>query len=517
MDGASKFVRGDAIAGLVIAGINILGGFFIGVVQQGTDVETAARTYTLLTVGDGLVAQLPALLVSTAAGIIVTRAGSGADLGSEVTRQLLTSPRVLWLVSGVLGALALVPGLPFLPFIALAGAAGGLAIAGRPPVDAADGESAGATRPTDERPEELLALDVMELEVGFELVPLVEPVDAAAGGDLVEHIRALRRQLAREMGFIAPPIHIRDNLRLRPNEYVILVKGTEVARGELRAGAWLAINPGTVATPVEGVPTREPAFGLDALWVSGAERERAEFAGYTVVDGASVVVTHLTEIVRQHAYELLGRQEVQQLLDGVARTRPKVVEELVPHQLSLGGVQKVLQGLLREGVSIRDLLTVLETLADHAPRTKDPEVLTEHVRQALGRAITRRFLGRDGTLSLVTLAAPVERLLLDALQRTDDGTLLALEPAVAQRLVARLAEWVERFAAQQLSPLLLCSTSVRPHVRRLVERALPALAVIAPGEITSSVRLRALGVVTLDETARGVETRGVGIPEGAAA
>src|SRR5579883_1315768 len=318
MDGASKFVRGDAVAGLVITAINIVGGFFIGVVQQGTDVQTAAQTYTILTVGDGLVSQIPALLISTAAGIIVTRAASEADLGTAVTGQLFASPRVLWAVSGILGAFALLPGLPFLPFVALAGAAGALAAQGGVAPRSAEAPGGGgppAPPRAAERPEALLALDMMELEVGFELVPLVD-AGRSGSGDLVERIKALRRQLALEMGFIVPPIHIRDNLDLKPNAYVILLKGNEVARGEVRTGAFLAINPGTVTAPVPGIVTREPAFGLEALWVAAAERERAQLAGYTVVDAATVVVTHLTEVIRRHAHELLGRQEVQQLLPG---------------------------------------------------------------------------------------------------------------------------------------------------------------------------------------------------------
>jgi flagellar biosynthesis protein FlhA len=500
MDGASKFVRGDAVAGLVIAAINILGGFFIGVVQQGADVQTAAQTYTILTIGDGLVSQLPALLVSTAAGIIVTRAASGADLGSEVAGQLLMSPRVLWLVSGILGAFAFLPGLPFMPFIALAGATGGLAVTGRGrarPGRAVEAELP-AVHPKEEKPDALLPLDLMELEVGFELVPLVD-VGPSSGGDLVSRIRSLRRQLALEMGFIVPPIHIRDNLQLAPSEYVVLLKGVEVARGEVRTGHSLAINPGTVETTVPGLPTREPAFGLDALWITSHERERAQIAGYTVVDAATVIVTHLTEVIRRNAHELLGRQEVQQLLDHVAKSQPKLVEELVPQLISVGGVQRVLQNLLREGVSVRDLVTILETLADHAARTKDPDFLTEQVRQALGRSITRRFAGADGTLVILTLAADVERLLIEALHRGDDGVALALEPALAQRLITRLGGWMERFARQQVSPLLLCSASIRAHVRRLVERVLPNLAVIAPEEIAANVRIRSIGVVTLDE------------------
>jgi flagellar biosynthesis protein FlhA len=494
MDGASKFVRGDAVAGLVITAINILGGFFIGVVQQGTDMATAARTYTILTIGDGLVTQLPALLISTAAGIIVTRAASGEDLGSEVTGQLLRNPRVLWIVSGILAAFAVLPGLPFLPFVALAVATGGLAAAGGAGATATDAETAGAAaRPREERPEALLPLDLLEVEVGIELVPLVD------GGDLVERIRALRRQLALEMGFIVPPVHIRDNLQLAPSAYVILLKGVEVARGEVRGGHELAINPGTVEASVPGVPTREPAFGLDALWVPTQERERARIAGYTVVDGGTVVITHLTEVIRRHAHELLGRQEVQQLLDSVAKTKPKVVEELVPQQLPVGGVQKVLQNLLREGVPIRDLVTVLETLADHAPRTKDADALTEHVRHALGRGITRRLLGSDGTLVLMSLAAGLERALLEALHHAEDGTTLALEPGLAQGLLTRLASWIERFAAQQRSPVLLCSAALRPHLRRLVERYLLSLTIISPAEIAADVRVQSLGVVSLEQ------------------
>jgi flagellar biosynthesis protein FlhA len=503
MDGASKFVRGDAIASLVITAINIVGGFVIGVGQHGIDWPTAAQTYTVLTIGDGLVSQLPALLVSTAAGIIVTRAASGADLGTEVAGQLLTSPRVLWVVTGLLGALALVPGLPFLPFVALAGATGALAASGGvAPARPAEPDAAPAGVPGEPAPEGLLALDLMELEVGFELVPLVDGatgVVADGGGDLVERIRTFRRQLAQEMGFIVPPIHIRDNLQLPPSTYTVLVKGIEIARGELRVGSLLAINPGTVEAPVPGVATREPAFGLDALWIAPADRERARLAGYTVVDAGTVVVTHLTEIVRRHAHELLGRQEVQGLLDQLAKARPKVVEELVPQLLGVGGVQKVLQNLLREGVSIRDLATILEAVADHAGKTKDPDLLTEHARQALGRAITQKLVGADGTLALVTFAAPVERALVDAVQRTDDGAALVLDPATAQRLVTRLGGWIERFASEGATPVLLCGATLRPWLRRFLERYLPGFVVLAPAEITAAVRVRALGVVALDD------------------
>ncbi len=501
MDGASKFVRGDAIASLVITAINVVGGFVIGVLQQGMDWQAAAQTFTILSIGDGLVSSLPALLVSTAAGIIVTRAASGGDLGTELAGQLFASPRVLWIVSGILGGLAILPGLPFVPFIALGGAAAALASTGGlapRALQAPESAQPGGPPPRREEPEALLQLDLMELEVGFELVPLVEG-QAGDGGDLVERIRSLRRQLALEMGFIVPPIHIRDNLQLRPNAYAILLKGIEIASGELRTGHQLAINPGTVTASVPGIPTREPAFGLEALWIAPQDRERAQLAGYTVVDPGTVVITHLTEVIRRHAHELLGRQEVQALLDALARTRPKVVEELVPQLLGIGGVQKVLQNLLREGVSIRDLSTILEAVADVAPRTKDPDVLTEHARQALGRSITQKLVGPDGTLGVLTLAGAVERSLLEALHRNEEGTTLAPDPALAQRLVAGLGAAVERLSAGQQPPVLLVGAALRPYLRRFLERYLPQLALVSPAEIGAAVRVRALGVVSLDE------------------
>jgi flagellar biosynthesis protein FlhA len=501
MDGASKFVRGDAVACLVITAINVVGGFVIGVGQHGVDWSDAAQTYTVLTIGDGLVSQLPALLISTAAGIIVTRAASGGDLGTAVAGQLFASPRVLWVVAGILGCFAVVPGLPFLPFVALAGAIGALAASGgMGPVVPGERETGATT--TEAAPEGLLALDLLALEVGLDLVPLVDGATGRVpdgGGDLVERIRALRRQLAQEMGFIVPPIHVRDDLELPPNAYSVLVKGVEIARGELRMGSLLAIAAGAEREAVPGTPTREPCFGVDALWIAPDDRARAERAGYTVVDPGAVVITHLTELVRRHAHELLGRQEVQALLDRLATSRPKVVEELVPQLLGVGGVQKVLQNLLREGVSIRDLATILEALADHAGRTRDPDALTEFARQALGRAITRKLVGPDGMLAVVTLAAPVERALVDAVQRTEDGAALVMDPQTAERLVSGLRAWVERFAIEGVTPILLCGPRLRPWIRRFLERYLSGLVVLAPAEIAAGVRVRALGVVTLDE------------------
>jgi flagellar biosynthesis protein FlhA len=503
MDGASKFVRGDAIAGLLIAGINIVGGLFIGIVQRGLAVQEAAEVYTVLTIGDGLVSQLPALLISTAAGIVVTRAASGADLGNEVVTQILFNPRVLTMVAAVLAAFALLPGLPFLPFLVLAGAIGGLAYFSREDAGARAEAAVLEARPDAAKAREKSdlppPLDILELEVGYELVTLV---DTEQRGELTERIRSLRRQLVQEMGFVVPPVHIRDNLQLKPSEYAILLKGVEIARAEVRIGHYLAINPGGGDPALRGVPTKEPAFGLEALWVTAGDREQAQLAGYTVVDVATVVVTHLTELIRRHAHELLGRQEVQSLLDALAKTNPKVVEELVPQQLSLGAVQKVLQSLLRESVSIRDLLTIVETLADYAPTTKDPQVLTEHVRQALSRSIVNRFLGADRVLPLVTLSPRLEKMIAESVHRTDDGTYLALEPNAAQRLLGQLASCSEQFAMRGQQPLVLCSTTVRGHLRRLTERFLPALAIVAPGEIPANVKIHSLGVVSLEEGER---------------
>jgi flagellar biosynthesis protein FlhA len=483
--------------------VNIVGGIFIGVVQRGVDLRTAAETYTLLTIGDGLLSQLPALLVSTAAGMIVTRAAAEADLGQQLGRQLLANPRVLTLVAGFLVVFALVPGLPFLPFILLAAVVVGLQYVGaeaQPAAGAAVG--AGGTLPAKappERIESLLPLDLMELEVGYELVPLVDGgAGGAHGSPLVERIKGLRRQLALEMGFIVPPIHIRDNLQRKPGEYVILLKGAEIAKGSVQVASYLAINPGTVTQPVPGTPTREPAFGLEALWIAEGDRDRAQMHGYSVVDPATVIVTHLSEVLRRHAHELLGRQEVQTLLDTLARSQPKAVEELVPQQLTVGQVQKVLQNLLREGVSIRDMLTIVETLADHAPQTKDADPLTEYTRQALARGIARKFVTADGSLPLMTLAPAAERAAIESIQHGPEGGYLALEPTAAKHLVFRLGKWMERFAEKGQQPVLVCSAQLRPYLRRMLERYVPTLTILSPGEIPPEVRVQSLGMVALE-------------------
>jgi flagellar biosynthesis protein FlhA len=494
MDGASKFVRGDAIAGLIILGINLIGGFFVGVLQKGISAGEAARTYTLLSVGDGLVSQIPALIISTAAGLVVTRTASGVDLGKEVGGQLFLRPQVLLIVAGILALFALIPGFPTLPFLLAASAAGWASTVGgateeelhEPSGEAGKSE----TKKPDgrEEPARSAPLDLLELEVGYEIIPLV---DGEKSG-LLERIRALRRQFLTERGFPVPQIHIRDNLRLSGKEYSLLVKGVDAGKGELRPGKLLAMNTmAGVQTPsLPGEETSEPAFGLPALWISPADKERAEMTGYTVVDPETVLITHISETVKRYTPELLTRQEVQRLLDGIAQEHPKVVEELIPHQLTVGGVQKVLQNLLREEVPIRDLLTILETLADNAPHTKDPDGLTEYVRQALCRTITATYRTPEGTLTLMTLDPQIERVVRESVQ---EG--LALDPQTAQRIIAGVQQAVETFSNHGLLPVVLASPGVRRHVRQLVSRYLPQIAVLSHNEIADGVKIHSLGAI----------------------
>lgn len=491
MDGASKFVRGDAIAGLIILTVNLVGGFFVGVFQKGLDVTQAARTYSLLSVGDGLVSQIPALIISTAAGMVVTRTASGADLGKELGIQLFWRPQALAVVAGILALFALIPGFPFFPFLLTAGVAAGVSYTvgrAKEQLERQQETTETESAATAEQAEPLRSapLDLLELEVGYELVPLV---DGEKGG-LVERIRALRRQLLADKGFLVPQIHIRDNLSLGSKAYVILVKGVEAGRGELRPGRLLAISAGQTGGELQGEETREPSFGLPALWISAADRERAEIMGYTVVDAETVLITHLSEIVKRYAPDLLTRQHVQRLLDGLAQEHPKVVEELVPHHLTVGGVQKVLQNLLREEVPIRDLLTILETLADTAPYTKNPDELTEYVRQALSRTITAAYRTPEGVIPLMTVDPHIERVIRDGMQ---EG--MALDPQAAQRILSSVQRAVEVFASRGLLPVLLTSPGVRRHIRQLLGRYLPQVAVLSHSEIAEGVKIQSLGVI----------------------
>jgi len=498
MDGASKFVRGDAIAGIVITFINIIGGLIIGTLQQGLTLTAAAHNYTILTVGDGLVSQIPALVISTAAGIVVTNSASSENLGTALAKELSAYPRAMYMAAAVLALVGLVPGLPAIPFIAVAGVVALIArrsaVAEEPAVavgvETTETESSPDTSP--EAMAELLDLDVLELEVGFGLISLV---DAGKSGDLLSRIKAIRRQAATDLGIIVPPIHIRDNLQLKQGAYRIFIRGVAVAEGEVLLHHLLAMDPGTVERPVEGVATTEPAFGLPALWISDRDREKAQFAGYTVVDLPTVLATHITEVVRSHAHELVGRQEVQELLDHLGKRRPKVVEELVPSLLSLGAVQKVLQNLLAEDISVRNLQTILEVLADHAVATHDPDLLTEHVRTALSRTITNKVLGDGGELAVFTLGPAIEEELARAIAEGERGQQLSMEPARAQQIIDKLAAATRDLQAASITPVLLVQPGLRRHLHRLTDRFIKGLAVLSFNEIEPDVRVRSVATV----------------------
>ncbi len=504
MDGASKFVRGEAIASIIIMIINIIGGLFIGVIRQKMDFADAMQTYTLLTIGDGLVAQIPALVISTAAGIIVSRAASDVSMGKEFTRQFGMHPQAMAVAGGILFIFALIPGLPNVAFFILS--VGILTLSfwafreqDRQKKEAARTEqqrSAAAT-PAPGSPEtidSLLPLDILELEVGYGLIPLV---DETQKGDLLDRIRSIRRQFASEMGIIVPPLHVRDNLQLKPDEYTLMLKGVEIARGEIMMGSLLAMDSGTVKRKVDGVPTIEPAFKMPALWISPAKKEEAQVAGYTVVDPSTVVATHLTEVIRGHADELLGRQDVQKLLDNLGKSHPKVVEELVPSLLPLGAVQKVLQNMLRERVSVRDLLTVCETLADYATMTKDPDILTEYVRQKLARSIIHPYVSGDGRLSVLTLATQVEDIFREGVKKGEQGAYLAMDPNLAQKLLDAIQASVAKVSDEGYQPIIICSPAIRRHLRRLLERFMPQVMVISHNELLSQTKIHSLGTIAL--------------------
>ena len=497
MDGASKFVRGDAIAAIIIVLVNIVGGLTIGILQQGMSPGLAAQTYTLLTVGEGLVAQIPALFISTAAGIVVTRAAADADLGLQITRQMLLSPKAIGTAAGILLTLGLVPGLPHMVFLGLGGVAAWFAYRLSQEAKTPSEPAPVSTAPqTESITPQLAPLDLMEVQVGYGLIGLVEGKHGTA---LLDRIKGLRKQFADTMGFLLPPIHIRDNLQLRPNEYAVMLKGVELTKADVLPSHVLAIDPGTAQRGlIHGVATKEPAFGLPALWVPEATREQAQLAGYTVVDASSAIATHLSEIIKRHGHELLGRQEVQSLLDELAKVHPKLVEELIPTLLPLGTVVRVLGNLLREGIPIRDLRSIIEALADHAGMTKDPEMLTEMARQALGRTITRQYQAPDGTLPVITLDPRLDRSLSDQAAAVPQGGMLNLDPGLSHTLLAALKQAVERVAARGHQPVLLCSPLLRRHIRRLTDRILHAVPVVGVNELDSMVRLQPLDTIRLD-------------------
>ena len=501
MDGASKFVRGDAVAGILITFINIVGGFVIGVAQQGLTASESANIYTILTVGDGLVAQIPALVISTAAGFLVTRASTDANMADHVATQITAQPRVILISAGVLGMFAMMPGMPTVPFSVLAALLGVWSYFLFQRIEAKEQaeshkeivqarEEAKAEEPI----ETFLSLDLLRLDVGYGLISLV---DEAQQGTLLEKIRAIRKQFAIDMGFVVPPIHIKDNLQFKPGEYAFLIRGVEVGHGELRPTNFLAMEGGAVTGKVEGIATVEPAFGLPAIWIHGNERERAEMLGYTVVDAATVLATHVTELIHTHAHEMLNRQEVQQLLDLVAKNQPKLVDELVPTVVNLGGIQKVLQGLLRERVSIRDMTTILETMADYAKVIKQPAQLVELVRQSLARSLVATYLDDEGTLSALILGADAENLIAEAIVDGEYGSYLALAPRSASLFLGQMREGVERIAAQVVQPIIVTGSRVRPFVKQATESTIPHLVILSQNEIPSNISVQSLGSVTL--------------------
>jgi flagellar biosynthesis protein FlhA len=503
MDGASKFVKGDAMAAILITAINLIGGVVIGVFMQDRPFGEAIQHFSLLSVGDGLAAQIPALLISVATGIIVTRAASSEDLGSQVVSQIGAQQRAPMVAGVVICFFALIPGLPKIPFLVI----GGLFIfAGR-----ALGKAAAATEtaeverlaaaaalpavPTSPRDQvqDALSLDPLELCIGFGLVPLV---DGSAGGSLLQRVSAVRRQIAAEVGTIIPSVRIHDEIGLQSHEYSVKVRGTEVARGQIMAGHQLALDPGDAFGNLDGIPTQDPAYGMAAVWITDAQRAEAEALGYTVVDAESVVVTHLTETIRRHTADLLTRQDVRTLLDSLKEHNAAVVDEVVPDLLSVGELQRVLQALLREGVSIRDLGAIVEASGDRARVTRDPELLAEYARQALGRTIVSPYLDAERTLRAITLDPHLEQEVSDAIAQTPDGEYLAMDPTRAQALVHQLSNHVEQAVTRGRRPVLICSSRVRRHLRRLCEQALPQLSVCAYNEIAPGIGVETIGVVT---------------------
>lgn len=507
MDGASKFVKGDAMAAVLITAINLIGGIVIGVMQQGRPLSEAVQHFSLLSIGDGLAAQIPALLISVATGIIVTRSASKDDLGSDVARQIGTQRKAPLVAGVVICLFALVPGLPKLPFLVvgglfiLAGRAIGQMLDQREQEETSKAAEAAIPAPPTPRDQalEALSIDPVELSIGFGLVPLVDGnrVGAAgSGGSLLARVGAVRRQVAAELGAVIPPVRIHDDVSLGSHEYCMKVRGNEVARGSVMAGHQLALDPGDAVGQLAGIPTTEPAFGLPAVWIPDAARAEAEALGYTVVDAESVIVTHLTETIRGHVAELLTRQDVRALLDRLKESNAAVVEEVVPELLSVGEIQRVLQALLREGVSIRDLGAIVEAVGDRARLTRDPVLLAEYARQALGRAIVMPHVDNEHRLRAISLDPAIEQEISESIAQTADGEYLAMEPMRAQALVGSLATQTEHAIARGGRPVVICSSRVRRHLRRLVEQTLPQLSVCAYNEIAPGISVETIGVVS---------------------
>ena len=499
MDGAVKFTQRDAVASFLILLVNIVAGILIGILKYDLPVVGAMETYTLLTVGDGLVTAIPSLLISIGGAILTTRSSSKSDnMGSEVLNQFSKDGRPLYIAAGALAFFGVIPGMPLLPFWFMGGATGGIAYAmSKLAVKKAKEESIADAKEKlkpegPERVEALLKIDPLGLEVGYGLIPLL---DVAQGGTVLERIKAVRRQIAQEVGVIVPPIRIRDNLQLPANTYRLLMRGEEVGRGELEPAQFLAMNPGTATEPLHGKATKEPAFGLPAFWISEAQKDRAQLTGYTVVDGPTVMTTHISELLKQRAPELLGRQETQGLLENLKDSSPKFVDELVPAMVPVAVLQKVLQNLLKERVSIRDLVKVLEALADAVSVTRDPVMLTEFVRQHLGRAITSQHLSEVNELGVLVLDPTIEQIFQQAIETTDRGSFLAMDPTRIQELIVRITNSINELLPGA-QPVILTNPVVRPHLFRLLERAMPHLAVLSHSEVPLDVRVVSLGTIS---------------------
>jgi len=495
MDGAIRFTTKEALVSIIITLVNIVGGILIGVFQKGMELGTAAQTFTIMTIGDGLMAAIPSLLITISGGLITTRAASDETLGEDLTKQALFNSNPIKLAGAGMAVLALIPGLPKLPFLIVGGAflyvAFQIEKQKKEEKSVLDEEEKRQLQPPPEKIESLLKVDLLGLEIGYSLIPLV---DTAQGGTLLQRIKSMRKQLALDLGIIVPPVRIRDNLQLGPKSYTILLKGIAIAQGEVVPNHHLAINPGHVKEKLKGADTREPAFGLPAYWIGDEERERAQFLGYTIVDPATVITTHLTELIKGHANELLGRQETQHLIDNIATQYPKVVEELIPNLMSLGNVQKVLQTLLKERVSVFDLRSILETLADYATSVKDLGRLTELVRQAMGRSIVKPYLTGNQDLPVLVLQGELEHSLIQKLQKIQEIEQMVIDPASAHKLINTIKETIER-SGMKVQPILLCSSMLRQHIRNLIERFLPELVVLAANEVPPGVNIVSLGVV----------------------
>ncbi|KZL94151.1 flagellar biosynthesis protein FlhA [Clostridium magnum] len=502
MDGASKFIKGDAIAGLIITAINILAGIIIGVMMLNMDISTAAQTYTRLTIGDGLVTQVPALLISTASGILVTRSGSDENFGTLVVKQLTGFPKVIAIASVVLLFMAIIPGLPHMAFLILSVACGVAAYllykdAKEQIIQQAEIEQQEITETESKEPENVMSLisvEPMEVEIGYGLIPLA---DEGSGGDLLQRITSVRRQCAIEMGIVVQPIRIRDNLQLKTNEYVIKIRGTVLAKSELMPSMLLCMDPTNGESEIQGIRTMEPSFGLPAIWINKDQREEAEIRGLTVVDPTTVMVTHLTETIKNHSYELLGRQEVKLIVESVKEKYSAVVEELIPDLLTIGEIQKVLQNLLRERVSIKDMVTIMESLADNSRTTKDIEVLTEYVRFALGRGICNSLVDDNGAVTVVTLDPQIEDLIGNNIQKSMQGSFPAIDPDITGRILNSIKSVLDSVYFYENQPVILVSPKIRPAFRKLIEMVFPAVNVLSLNEIPNDIQIRTEGVISI--------------------